>query len=130
MMAQFLLDTHALIWWWLADPKLSVAAREAIEGEGSRIVVSAVSIYEIANKQRVGKLPALQAILAELDDAVADSGFEQLPLTSRHAVHAGLLLGDHRDPFDRMIAAQGLVERLTVITRDPEIAGFGCKVLW
>lgn len=129
-MSEFLLDTHALIWWWLADPKLSGAACEAIEGKGDRIVVSAVSIYEIANKQRIGKLPALQAILSGLDDAVADSGFELLSLSAGHAAHPGQLLGDHRDPFDRMIAAQGLVERLTVITCDPAIAAFGCKVLW
>lgn len=56
--------------------------------------------------------------------------FERLEVTVEHGLMAGGLLGAHRDPFDRLIAAQALIEDLTVITRDPEIAAFGCKVLW
>lgn len=61
---------------------------------------------------------------------MTDDGFQHLSVTHQHGVKGGLLDGDHRDPFDRLIAAQALIEGLTVITRDREIAQFGCKVLW
>ncbi|WP_217430973.1 type II toxin-antitoxin system VapC family toxin [Sphingomonas bacterium] len=127
-MSAYLLDTHALVWWWLADPQLSSVASTAIL-DGS-VVVSAVSIYEIANKVRLGKLSALAGILAVYRDALAGDSFSSLAVTMDHAHHAGVLMGCHRDPFDRLIAAQALTEDMTVITRDPEIAAFGCKVLW
>ena len=129
-MTEYLLDTHALIWWWFTDPLLSKAARAAIEEEPSQIFVSAVSVYEIANKFRCGKAPRLGELLTDIDSAISADGFIPLAFSSRHARHAGLLAGDHRDPFDRMIAAQGIVERKVVITRDREIAKFGCEVLW
>lgn len=129
-MTTLLLDTHALIWWWLDDPRMSGTAREALENEKNRIVVSSVSVYEIANRHRLGRLPALGEILADLDAAINDAGFAQIPLSPRHAARAGLLRGEHRDPFDRMIAAQGLIEQMPIVTRDREIAGFGCMVLW
>ena len=129
-MTQYLLDTHALVWWWLADPKLSHTARNVMDDRSNRLFVSAVTAYEIANKVRLGKLPAMRELLATYDLALIQDGFVSLPLHDRYAHHAGLLDGDHRDPFDRLIAAQALLEDMTVITRDREITDFGCKVLW
>lgn len=126
----YLLDTHALVWWWLVDPQLSAPARAILSERSNRIMVSAATAYEIANKVRIGKWPAAREVLAVYDLALVQDGFGNLPLDPREAHHAGLLHGEHRDPFDRMIAAQALLGDLTVITRDPEIAAFGCKVLW
>lgn len=126
----YLLDTHALVWWWLVDPQLSEPARAVLSDRSSRIAVSAVTAYEIANKVRLGKWDVMREMIAIYDLALTQDGFSNLTLEPRHAHHAGLLEGEHRDPFDRMIAAQALLENLTVITRDPEIAAFGCKVLW
>ena len=127
---RYLLDTHALIWWWLGDPALSRQARKLMEADGHTIMVSAVSGYEIALKVARGQLPALAEPLSRFDENVIEAGFAHLPVIHEHAVSAGLLEGQHRDPFDRIIAAQGLAEQLTVITRDPALAAFGCKVLW
>ena len=127
-MSVYLLDTHALVWWWLGDPKLCPTASAAITDGDS--MVSPISIYEIANKVRLGKLPALTGVLAAYRDVLTTDGFASLTVTMDHAHDAGLLVGRHRDPFDRFIAAQALVEDLTVITRDRAIAAFGCKVLW
>lgn len=126
----YLLDTHTLVWWWLADPKLSDAARAIVSDRSQQVMVSAATAYEIANKVRLGKWPAVRSILDAYDSAVSQDGFVGLPVNSRHAQRAGLLGGEHRDPFDRLIAAQALLDDLTVVTRDPEIAAFGCKVLW
>ncbi|MFV0624007.1 type II toxin-antitoxin system VapC family toxin [Sphingomonas sp. ac-8] len=126
----YLLDTHALIWWWLGDPKLSAPARAAIGARGNRVAVSAVSAFEIALKVRSGQLPAMLEPLQQFEGAVIADGMIHLPLRQDHCRTAGLMAGDHRDPFDRMIAAQGLVDGLTVITRDPQFAAFGCETLW
>lgn len=125
-----LLDTHALIWWWLGDPSLSGPARSAMDADTNHLFVSAVSAYEIGNKVRRGQLPALRNPAEDFEHAVAQDGFTLLSVSAGHARHAGLMPGRHRDPFDRLIAAQALAEDLTVVTRDAEIAGFGCKVLW
>ena len=127
---RYLLDTHALIWWWLGDPALSVAAREAIEAPDSDILVSAVSGLEIALKVRAGKLPTMAEPLRSFDAAVVSDGFGHLAVTHDHAIRAGLLAGAHRDPFDRLLAAQALIEGVAVVTRDPQFSGFGCRVLW
>jgi PIN domain nuclease of toxin-antitoxin system len=126
----FLLDTHALIWWWLADRTLSAAARDVLEARGGTIFVSAVSGIEIAIKVRLGKLPTMTESLTRFDELVAGDSFVHLPVAHHHAIRAGLLEGTHRDPFDRMLAAQALIEDLTVITRDRAFADFGCKVAW
>ena len=129
-MTHRLLDTHALVWWWLADPQLSDAARDSINDRSHPILVSAVTAFEIANKVRLGKLPAMRELVPIYDLALTQDGIGSLPIHDRHAHHAGLLEGEHRDPFDRMIAAQALLEDMTVVTRDPALAAFGCKVLW
>ena len=128
--AGHLLDTHALIWWWLADPALSKRAREVIAARTSPILVSAVSGIESARKVRAGKLPALSEPVHLFGAHVRDDDFHHLDIRHDHAVRAGLLAEEHRDPFDRIIAAQALIEGLTIVTRDRAFAAFGCDVIW
>lgn len=123
-----LLDTHALIWWWLDDPSLSPTARTAMTDND--VSISPVAAIEIAIKVRRGKVSVLSEPLADFDETIARDGFEPLPITALHARDAGLLKGAHRDPFDRLIAAQALIEALAVITKDQEIVGFGREVIW
>ena len=127
---RYLLDTHTLIWWLLGDPSLSDAARVAIQSNDHFFFVSSISIFEIAIKVRGGRLDALAEPMAMIDGVLEQEGFEMLPLNLHHARRAGLMTGQHRDPFDRMLAAQGLIEGMTLITRDHEIAAFGCETLW
>ena len=126
---RLLLDTHTLIWWWLEDSKLSRAARAAIIGD-DEIFVSPVSAFEIALKVRAGKLPTMIEPLDQFENATRGDGMLHTPLTHEHGRLAGLLPGDHRDPFDRLIAAQSIIEDMTVITRDVEFSACGCKTLW
>lgn len=125
-----LLDTHALIWWWNDDPQLSATAKATMADPETEIFVSPVCGIEIAIKIRRGDLTNLREAMNDFDEAFADDGFRHLPVTFHHARDAGLLRGPHKDPFDRLIAAQALVEGLTVITRDAQIARFGCRTLW
>lgn len=98
--------------------------------EGQPVFVSAVAAIEIAIKFRIGKLAEFSDPLTRFPALMLAGRFESLAITQSHALRAGLLPGGHRDPFDRLIAAQALEERLTVVTRDPAFAAFGCKVLW
>jgi PIN domain nuclease of toxin-antitoxin system len=127
---RFLIDTHTLIWWWLEAPALSARARAAMVDPDNEVFVSAVSIIEIAIKVRRGRLSALAEPLANVDRDFTRYGFAHLPVNHLHAREAGLLKGDHRDPFDRLIAAQALTENLVVITRDSELGAFGCRTIW
>jgi len=126
----YLLDTHALIWWWLADPRLSPNARSIIAEPNLPICVSAISAYEIALKVRTGKLPALAEPLANFGSAVSSDGFRHHDIRHDHTAHAAMLSDDFRDPFDRMIAAQALIDQMSVITRDRSMAAFGCRTIW
>jgi PIN domain nuclease of toxin-antitoxin system len=126
----YLLDSHTLLWWLANAPQLGARARTAI-AEGNRpIHVSAAVVWEIAIKSALGKLPMIADFQGQYPQLMTSNGFNRLDITDAHALRATYLEGAHRDPFDRLIAAQALVEDLVVVTRDPEIAGFGCKVLW
>lgn len=124
-----LLDTHSLIWWLLGSDRLTTRAAAAI-AEADPVCVSASSAWEIATKVRIGKLPDMAERMAGYRRDLQREGFRSLAIDQRHALCAGALPGRHGDPFDRILAAQALVEGLTVVTRDPAIANFGCKVLW
>ena len=126
----YLFDTHALMWWWLGDESLSPEAARILKETDETVHVSSVSAIEIAIKVRVGRLPAMHDALMQFDELVRRDSFSHLPISHAHAREAGLLPGLHRDPFDRLIAAQSRLEGLTVITRDPQLAAFGCRTLW
>lgn len=118
------------MWWWLDDERLSADVRAVLSDRANDVAVPSVCGWELANKVRRGKLLEMAPYLTRYDELVAAAGFRHLDLRFDHAVTGGLLAGAHRDPFDRLIAGQALVEELAVITRDPEIAGLGCRTLW
>ncbi|MBJ6122921.1 type II toxin-antitoxin system VapC family toxin [Sphingomonas mollis] len=129
-MSRLLLDTHVVLFWWARSSKLGEAAQEAISLADTEVHVSVATGWEIATKFRIGKLAFVGDPAIHMPQMMEAHRFVFLPIKADHALRAGSLPGDHRDPFDRMIAAQALIEDMTVVTRDPEIAGFGCKVLW
>lgn len=129
-MEALLLDTHALLW-WLAEPdRLSPRAHAAIAENTTRVWVSAASGWEIATKVRLGKLPAASELVNDLPQLLAAQGFELLPITLRHGLHAGGYAVPHRDPFDRLLAAQAELGQLTLVSVDPALQAFPCRVLW
>lgn len=125
-----LLDTHALLWWLLDSPELSATARAAIATPDQRVLVSAASAWELATKFRIGKLPEAEDIVANLPQYLRKQRFEALPISVEHAMAAGQLLGAHRDPFDRMLIAQALIERAAVVTVDGVFAEYEVSVCW
>ena len=125
-----LLDTHVFIWWLEESPRLAQSARAAIGVETNLIYVRVASAWEIAIKVGLGKLPEVSEILANFEEALQDEGFLVLPITVAHARTAGMMVGAHRDPFDRLLAAQALAEGLTLVTADTKLAGLGAAVLW
>jgi len=108
-----LLDTHVLIW-WDEGRRIAAAARRAIEAADS-VYVSAASAWEVAIKIGLGRLNPSRTV----EQAVEESGFVELPITFRHAERVAALPAYHRDLFDRLLIAQAMVERLTLVTRDP-----------
>ena len=127
----YLLDTHVMLW-ALTDPKrLGGTAREVVENRSSRLIISAVSAWEIATKHRLGKLPQADVLLAGYSKHLDRLGVIRLPVAEDHALLAGRLEWDHRDPFDRMLAAQAMIESLVLITGDPVFADCpGVSTLW
>ncbi len=125
-MTAVLADTHALLWWLADDRRLSSRARSVIEAGEVPVHFSAASVWEAEIKAAVGKL----VLPGELLGALEADGFLEIAIAARHASEAARLPPLHRDPFDRMIAAQARLEDLTVITRDPKIADYHVPVLW
>ena len=126
----FLLDTVALVLWWSDDARLGAGARSALSDAADTSYLSSINVWEIASKNRIGKLDAFGNFARDFDQLVRRDGFKLLGLAPMHAMRAGYLPGEHRDPFDRLIAGQALVEGMTVLTNDPQIAAFGCETLW
>ena len=127
---RLLLDTHALLWWLAGDDALSIAARTAVADEGNSIFVSAASAWEIATKHRLGKLPGVGAIVADLAATTDSQGFSHLPISVSHGQVAGALPGPHRDPFDRMLIAQAMVEGLVLVSNEVPFDVYGVARLW
>ena len=124
-----LLDTAALIWWANDGARLTLVARQAI-GSADRIFVSAITAMELATKFRLGKLPQARLLVDEFEKRCGDEGFGLLPLLPAHALLAGSIKAEPRDPFDRMLAAQAIVEGLDLISNDPAFDALGARRLW
>jgi PIN domain nuclease of toxin-antitoxin system len=120
-----LLDTHAFLWWNDDDPKLGPEAREAIADSDNIIFVSAATAWEIATKRASGKLVAP----GDIADWVHKDAFTPLPIEIEHAVLSADLPDHHRDPFDRLLVAQAILEDLTLVTTDERIAKYEVETI-
>jgi PIN domain nuclease of toxin-antitoxin system len=127
---RLLLDTHAVLWWFNGDPSLSLAVRSAIAEATDEVFVSAVSAMEVATKHRLGKLPQAQLLSARFEEMTAHESFSPLFITLAHARTAGQMTIAHRDPFDRLLIAQALIEGLTVVSNDRVFDTAGVSRLW
>jgi PIN domain nuclease of toxin-antitoxin system len=128
---RMLLDTHTLLW-ALADPgHLSTRAVAILRETNNTLVVSAASAWEIATKYRLGRLPGAESILAAYQAHLRVLRAEDLPIRSEHALKAGSFDVDHRDPFDRMLAAQAMLEGMPLLTNDSVFSRFAdLETIW
>ncbi len=116
-----LLDTHIVLWDFADDIRLSQAARQIVSDPENEVYVSAASAWEAAIKKALGKLDMRQ----DFEKVAMDSGFVSLDITLKHAAAAGALPRHHDDPFDRMLIAQAMIEKLTLLTADRRLAAYG-----
>ena len=125
-----LLDTHVLLWATLSPAALSWEASTIIADESNVILVSAASALEIATKVRIGKLPDAEVLERDFLDIMEDAGYTLLPIDVASALRAGRFIADHRDPFDRIIAAQALAADIPVLSTDTKLDSFGIRRIW
>jgi len=126
----YLLDSHVLLWWWFEPTRLSQAVQELLADPATTVLVSAATVWELSLKHHQGKLPELELAIGDLPGLLQADGFQPLPIALAHGLRAGAYSQPHRDPFDRMLAAQAELERLVLITADPQLASFPCQILW
>ena len=107
-----------------------MAVRELVQDRGNEVLISAACAWEIATKARIGKLLGVQRLLADFDQLMAADNFTHLPMTHRHALLGGSFDVPHRDPFDRMLAAQAVLEGATLLTNDAQLSMFEIATHW
>ncbi|MBC7637558.1 MAG: type II toxin-antitoxin system VapC family toxin [Acetobacteraceae bacterium] len=127
---RLLLDTHAVIWWFVGDMRLPAIVRGAIVAESNDVFVSAASAWEITTKFRLGKLPSVAALAADLVGAISGQGFSALAVTVRHGQAAGSLPGPNQDPFDRMLIAQAMLDDLVLVSNETIFDRYGVARMW
>lgn len=122
---RLLLDTQAVVWWLADDPRLSTRAAEVIEVAGEDAVVSAASVWELSIKRASGRYEG-----EDLLGASTAAGFTVLPITGEHGKLAGELPLHHRDPFDRVLVAQAIIEDRVLVSSDALLGAYGVPVVW
>jgi PIN domain nuclease of toxin-antitoxin system len=125
-----LLDTHTLLWATLEPSRLSAKAAVAIADESTTVCVSAASAWEIATKVRNGRLPQARQLEAEFLEKMDEAGYTLLSIDAALALRAARLPGEHRDPFDRLIAAHAVAEDIPVISADAKLDVFKVRRIW
>ena len=123
---RLLLNTHAVIWWMADAPELSDRARSAIAERSNEVMVSIASLWEIVIKRALGKLEFPE----DVETTLAVEGFGLLPIGLGHLRALESLPALHRDPFDRMLVAQALVDGFVMVSGDPAVARYGAPILW
>lgn len=125
-----LLDSHVILWWFAGDERLGERARLAIDNEDTTVYVSAVSAYEIEYKHERGKLAEADGLAGRLTEWMAEQGFRRLNMSIEHALAAARLDWSHKDPWDRILVAQALVEAFTIVSNERLFDETGVDRLW
>ncbi|MGE0648648.1 MAG: type II toxin-antitoxin system VapC family toxin [Alphaproteobacteria bacterium] len=125
-----MLDTHTLLWWYAGDRRLSARARRAVGNASNEVLVSAASAWEIATKERLGKLDGVRVLVSDLADWLAKENFSQLSIKLDHALRAARLPGPLRDPFDRMLIAQASAEELLLVSNEAIFDEYDVRRYW
>lgn len=123
-------DTHAFLWALIGPSNLSPKTRQLLQDERTDVVVSAASTWEIATKVRLDKLRRAKRVVTDYLQALQGLQASQLKFTSEQAVKTNSCNVAHRDPFDRMLAAQSQLDQLPLISSDPAMNQFGIEVIW
>jgi len=123
-----LLDTHIFLWWLFDDSRLPAGIRSTIENPDNPILVSSASVWEITTKFRIGKLPEASRVAKNVPAWIDKAGFQALAVIPCHAQLAGEWNLSHRDPFDRMLAAQAKLEKVTLATVDKALLDFPIEI--
>lgn len=128
---KLLVDTHVLVW-MLAEPaRIPASTLEQLRNPANELYVSAVSAFELATKYRIGKFPEAKRLLLAYHDFLHTLGATEIAITGHHGIVAGELTWNHRDPFDRLLAAQSVTESVTLVTSDPVFQPLaGVQTLW
>src|SRR5438128_215394 len=124
-----LLDTHAFLWWVMADSRLSPLALTFIQEPTNRLYLSAASGWEIANKAAIGKLTLPSSADQFVRGEMVFNRIQSLPVSMEHALHGFILPLLHKDPFDRILVAQSYVENLPIVSGDPLIRQYSVQVV-
>ena len=125
-----LVDTHAFLWWVEGDRALPVKARAALADPDNECLISLVSVWELAIKASLGKLKLALPVRRYVVEHVAANGFAMLDIRMAHVGRIESLAKHHGDPFDRLLIAQALEEKLPVVTADPIFRVYGVKRVW
>lgn len=126
----FLLDTHAFLWFCQNDSSLSAVAKAIIEDPVNRKLVSLASCWEIAIKAGLGKLNLGELSETYIPNAIARTGFELLPISLAHATAVETLPLHHRDPFDRLLIAQSILDAMPIVSVDLVFDTYGVIRIW
>jgi len=127
---RLLLDTQAFLWFVLNEPQLSAAAKALIEDPANYVFVSPASYWEIAIKVCLKKLDLFAPYDDFMNRGIVGNGFEILPIEPKHTSVLTTLPIHHKDPFDRLLVAQGLVEGIPIVSVDPQLDAYGITRLW
>ncbi|MDA1106836.1 MAG: type II toxin-antitoxin system VapC family toxin [Proteobacteria bacterium] len=127
---RLLLDTHTFLWWVEDAPALSKKARQAVANPDNECLLSLVSCWEMAIKLRLGKLKLANRIERFIPEQLSVNGFRQLEIDFRHVARVATMPFHHRDPFDRLLAAQAKEEKLAIVSADAVFQKYGVKRIW
>jgi PIN domain nuclease of toxin-antitoxin system len=127
-----LLDTHTLVWAVMEPKKLPTKVHQILNESSTQSFFSAVSLYEISLKFHAGKREEVAELATEKTsfEILSDFGAIELPVYSSHARLAGAFSSTHKDPFDRLLAAQAILEQMTLLSADPLMDSFGVQRIW
>jgi len=127
---RLLLDTHAWFWWMMGSSRLASRARDAIADPANEALISPASVSELICKVRAGILPEMARLAENVEEEIDGEGFGRLPISTRHAARAAMLVGAHPDPFDRILIAQAQIEDIALVSNERRFDAFGVRRLW